>query len=290
MPKDSVSRTAQVNLQMLANLGIPEAVRFRDALQLDGDPLAAIAHVPLAKRIPFCISTISEVLYQSANQLIMLENNPTIIDLACGYSPRVLLMAPQGFTYIGADLPDVTADLAAHRKDILPADAEIFAGYRTVDVTDRQQMDGVVGALREGLTVVTQGLLSYLSLGEKIDLATAIRGLLERDGGCWIIPDANPDTLLNDTFCAVLGETATSVVERIYGILDKKVGRNRSQASWRNPYEIERALTAMGFAVRKEPLYRFGMKLRCLNQTDVATAQRLIACWKQKTSLVVTLA
>ena len=32
MPRDSISKTAQVNLQMLAGLGLPEAVRFRDAL------------------------------------------------------------------------------------------------------------------------------------------------------------------------------------------------------------------------------------------------------------------
>lgn len=70
MSRDSISKTAQVNLQMLAGLGLPEAVRFRDALQLEGDPLAVLSRIPLARRIPVCISTISEVLYQSANQLI----------------------------------------------------------------------------------------------------------------------------------------------------------------------------------------------------------------------------
>lgn len=96
MPRDSISRTAQVNLQMLAELGLPEAIRFRDALQLEGDPLAMLSRIPLARRIPACVSTISEILYQSANQLILQENNPTILDIGCGYSPRVLLMAPRG--------------------------------------------------------------------------------------------------------------------------------------------------------------------------------------------------
>lgn len=56
MSKDSISKTAQVNLQMLARLGVPEAVAFRDALQLEGDPLSAFAHVPFARRIPLCVS------------------------------------------------------------------------------------------------------------------------------------------------------------------------------------------------------------------------------------------
>lgn len=167
MPRDSISKTAQVNLQMLAGLGLPEAVRFRDALQLEGDPLAILSRIPLARRIPVCISTISEILYQSANQLILQEDNPTILDIACGYSPRVLLMAPKGYTYVGADLPDVTEDLMARRQDILPADAECFAGYRTVDATDREQMSNVLAALRESMTIVTQGLLSYLDLDQK---------------------------------------------------------------------------------------------------------------------------
>ena len=67
MPKDSISNTALVNLQMLAGLGIPEAVRFSNALQIEGYPLQALSRIPYARRIPLCISTISEVLYQSAN-------------------------------------------------------------------------------------------------------------------------------------------------------------------------------------------------------------------------------
>ena len=48
MPKDSISKTAQVNLQMLAGLGVPEAVRFAEALRLEGDSLGVLSHLPLA--------------------------------------------------------------------------------------------------------------------------------------------------------------------------------------------------------------------------------------------------
>ncbi len=86
MSRDSISKTAHANLQMLAELGLPVAVRFRDTLQLEGDPLAMLSRIPLARRIPACVSTISEILYQSANQLILQEDNPVILDIACGYS------------------------------------------------------------------------------------------------------------------------------------------------------------------------------------------------------------
>ena len=289
MPKDSISNTALVNLQMLAGLGIPEAVRFSNALQIEGYPLQALSRIPYARRIPLCISTISEVLYQSANQLILQEDNPTILDIACGYSPRVLLMAPKGYTYIGADLPDVVKDLMSRRRYLLPADADCFAGYRTVDATNRDQMEHVLAAFRDSLTIVTQGLLSYLDLNQKQELAANVRELLSRDGGCWIIPDADPGTLLVDTFQAVLGDIAMGIVGQIYRILDATVGRDRSQMGWQSADEITEALEALGFAVRRVPLYREGMELRCLDRLSEKAVGRLIDCWEQKSSLVVTL-
>lgn len=217
------------------------------------------------------------------------EDNPTILDIACGYSPRVLLMAPMGYTCIGADLPDVTEGLMARRRDLLPADADCFAGYRTVDATDREQMSNVLAALRESMTIVTQGLLSYLDLDQKQELASSVRELLSRDGGCWIIPDADPGTLLMDTFRAVLGDVAVGMVNQVYKVLDAAVKRNRSKMGWQSASEISEALEALGFVVRRVPLYREGMELRCLDQLSEKARHRLVDCWKQKSSLIVTL-
>jgi len=289
MSKDSISKTAQVNLQMLARLGVPEAVTFRDELQLEGDPLSAFAHVPFARSIPLCVSCISEVLYQSANQLILEADNPTILDLACGYSPRVLLMAPKGYTYIGADLPDVAQDLMEHRSELIPANGEWFAGYRMTDVTNQEQMEHVLAALREQITIVTQGLLSYLDRDQKHELAENVRSLLARDGGCWIIPDADPGTMLVDTFGAVLGNTAAAMVSQIYKIVDAAVGRDTSKVSWRSGKEMTAALQGLGFSVRRVPLYRDGMELRCLGQVGDKAAARLVSTWQEKSSLVVSL-
>lgn len=289
MPKESISKTAQVNLQMLAELGVPEALAFAEALGLEGNPLGVLSDLPFAKKIPLCVSTISEVLYERANDLILQAANPAILDIACGYSPRVLLMAPKGYTYIGADLPDVTNDLASRRNDIVPADSDWIAAYRTVDATDREQMMSVMSALREPLTIVTQGLLSYLTLEQKLELATSIKGLLARDGGCWIIPDTNASSLLPDTFEAILGGIGGGLVVGIYRTLDKLVGRDRSKMGWQTTDEMAEALEELGFIVDRMPLWHKGMSLRCLEQLDHKAAERLIASWEQKSSLVVRL-
>ena len=291
MPKESISKTAQVNLMMLRYLGVPEAVAFSEALQLEGDPLESLnnpATAAFMSRIQLGISCVSEVLYQSANQLILEADNPTILDVACGYSPRVLLMASRGYTYIGADLPDVIGDLMARRDEILPDDAECFAGYRTVNAADEEQMRRVLGALREPITVVTQGLLSYLTLEQKRTMAKSIRELLERDGGCWVIPDVDSGSLMKDTFRAVLGGMAAGIVNGVMSFHAKSVGRDRSKMTWCSADEIEQALCELGFSVRRVPLLRDGMDMRCFGYMGDGVADRVRAAWQNKSSIVAT--
>lgn len=287
MPKDSISKTAQVNLQMLAGLGVPEAVQMEHALGLEGDPLRVFAHLPLARRIPLCISCISEVLYEGANGLILEADNPTILDIACGYFPRALLMAPLGYTYIGTDLPDVTSDLKARRQDFsLSQEDERLAVYRTVDATDEAQMEGVLGDLRGPLAVVTQGLLPYLNPDQKDRLARNVHSMLEREGGCWVIPDADPGTLLADTFNAVLGPAAANIVTHVRATVDRHVGRDSARMGWRSAAEIVSALEDRGFSLTRVPLWREDMDLLCFGRAGEGATRRLKATWQEKSSLV----
>lgn len=289
MSNAEINKTAQVNLLMLASLGIPEAVHFRDVLKPEGNPLQALAHIPFANRLPLCIATVSEILYERANDLIIEEHNPTVLDLACGYSPRVLVMAPRGYTYIGADLPGVADQLAAKRSELIPDDPTLFAGYRCLDVTDLPAMESLLGGLREKMTIVTQGLLTYLTLDQKQELMKGIHSLLEREGGCWVIPDAHPDRMLNTSCEAILGKRGAGLVERIYSIVDKQVGRSRETNGWRTIDEIQAALEEFGFAVKRVPLYRDGLVLWSLDKMDADAADRLVDAWSNMSCLVVTL-
>jgi hypothetical protein len=116
-----------------------------------------------------------------------------------------------------------------------------------------------------------------------------IRSLLERDGGCWIIPDACPDRLLPNTFGAIVGGAASGTLRAIYKILDARVGRSRAQNGWRDIDEICEALEQFGFAVKHVPLYRRETPLWCLEKLDANTADRLIVSWQGLSSLVVSL-
>ena len=49
------------------------------------------------------------------------------------------------------------------------------------------------------------------------------------------------------------------------------------------------ALLALGFAVQRVSLYREGMAIGCLGRLSEKRMRRLMDCWEQKLSLVVTL-
>lgn len=58
MRKERIGRTAQVNLKMLADVGIPEAVAYQHALNFDDDLLAF-----MPKTAATCIASISDTVY-----------------------------------------------------------------------------------------------------------------------------------------------------------------------------------------------------------------------------------
>ena len=90
MKKTRVNKTAQVNLMMLADLGIEEAVHFQEVFGFSRGILDIFSHIPMASQLPLCISMVSEILYKRTNEIIMELDNPVVLDLACGYSPRAM--------------------------------------------------------------------------------------------------------------------------------------------------------------------------------------------------------
>ena len=285
MKKSRVSKTAQVNLMMLADLGIEEAVHFQDVMGFSRGVLNVFNFLPVSSQLPMCISLISEILYQRTNELIMDLDNPVILDLACGYSPRALKVCDKQYTYVGVDLPDVITYLKEHRAELVGDQA--LDDYYSVDLTKREELVRLTEALKSPTTVITQGLLTYLTLDQKQVLMENIRSLLEKDGGCWIIPDTAPNRLLPDVLSAVLGEGAVSVFKQMMKILDSAVKRDRSANGWQTTDEICEALEKKGFRVERVPLYTETMNLAGPRRLSPGQAQKVISNWKETESLIV---
>lgn len=287
--KSRLSNTAQVNLLMLADLGIPEAVHFQKVLQFSHGVLNALKAVPMASALPVCISMISEILYQRTNEILEELDYPLVLDLACGYSPRVLRISDLSHTYVGVDLPDVVSVLKEHREELTSYLGEEAFEYYSVDLTDFEAFAVMMKELKGNVSVITQGLLTYLTLDQKQVLMKNIRSVLEQNGGCWIIPDAAPDRLLPDVFSAVLGANAYSVFKDVMAVVDRVCKRDRNKNGWKTTGEIVRDLESFGFEIKRVPLYSDSLKLESLNQLTPGQKEEVISNWKTTDVLLVTL-
>lgn len=288
MKKARVSKTAEVNLLMLADLGIEEAVHFQNVLQFSHGVLGALSHVPMASNLPLCISLISEVLYQRTNELVLEKDNPIILDLACGYSPRVLKVCDEDHTYIGVDLSDVTTDLTEHRAELTRQLGDSSSDYYSVDLTKYEELVTLMGKMQAPTTVITQALLTYLTPDQKQLLMNNIRTLLMKRGGCWIIPDAAPARMLPEVFTAVLGSGAMAVYGQVMKVVDLAVKRDRGSNGWQTTDEICEALERNGFHVEKVPLYTDTLELKSLDLISPEKKQEVIRNWRTTSSLIVT--
>lgn len=290
MKKSRVGKTAQVNLLMLANLGIEEAERFQQVFQFSSSILDVFSHLPMSGKLPVCISMLSEILYKRTNEIIMEIDNPVILDLACGYSPRILKVADGGHTYIGVDLPDVVADLKTHFKELTMLKESVKEHYYTADISKDSEFHKLMSQMKEPVTVITQGLLTYLTIDQKQVLMDNIKALLKKNRGCWIIPDAAPDRALPDLFETVLGSGAYSFFKQTMAIVDTIVKRDRKLNGWFTTDEICEALEKDGFRARRVPLYTDSLELESLHRVSPEKAQEVVKNWKETSALIVTVA
>lgn len=287
MKKSRVSNTAQVNLLMLADLGIEEAVAFQSVLGFPRTLLNVLSHIPMADLLPECIALISEVLYERTNQLIAEQDNPLILDLACGYSPRVLRFCDPDHVYIGVDLPDVAEHLRHHIHHLVGSKAYMHNHYYSADLTKYDELEELISSMNSPETIITQALLTYLTMEQKELLMGQLKELLAKSGGCWIIPDAEPDRLLPEVFEAVLGRNALAIYNQVIGMLDAIIQRDRSANGWQSLDEIVHALETNGFKVTKVPLYTDTLQLRSLDRLSEDCRARIIENWKYTSSLIV---
>ena len=287
MRKSRISKTAQVNLLMLADLGIEEAVHFQEVFHFSDGTLDLLCAVPMASKLPLCISLVSEVLYRRTNEILRELDCPLILDLACGYSPRVLKVCDECHVYIGADLPDVAAELREHRKELMAFSNGGFGEYCSADLTNREELQSLCGHSDRETAVITQGLLTYLTLDQKHLLMENIRSVLKRNGGVWIIPDAAPDRLLPEVFSAVLGKEGYAVFAQVMKILDAVVKRDRDRNGWKTTGEMQKALEESGFTVERVPLYTDTLFLKSTERLEPKVRETVIENWKTTSSLIV---
>jgi O-methyltransferase involved in polyketide biosynthesis len=134
-----------------------------------------------------------ESRYWSIDQLLKDLTIKNILELSSGYSFRSLEYTKQkGVHYIDTDLPDV---IAAKNEFInsLEKDGFITNGkleLLPLNVLDENNFHKITGHFTQGeVTIVNEGLLTYLDKQEKKKLCSIIHDILMERGGYWITAD-----------------------------------------------------------------------------------------------------
>lgn len=260
-----VYKTAQSCVQLVASLGDSDAQRLLDALGFDSfgasaekSPSPPEIKEKVMRLAPGYKMTLAARFY-STNRLIEESGAKRILDLPCGYTPRGLIMAAQGRTFFGFDLPAVINAMDP-AVESLAGDAEKpLLRYRAVDATNYSALSAALGEPEGELLVTTEGLLMYLSQSELEEVFTNIRDLLRVHGGRWITMDRELTFHEGDVVAAGVNHDP-ELLGLLKGLSAKAAG-NAAKVKLNNNVmfdpdqeKAERFVRDMGFTLRKLPV------------------------------------
>ncbi|MBR1479229.1 MAG: hypothetical protein IJ608_14910 [Lachnospiraceae bacterium] len=189
--------TAKLTSYWLYLAGIPEAVEYGKLIDLENaiDP----GVIPHSKDMCFLNPIIHEIRYGSINHYIRESGCKNILDIACGYSPRGLQFAKNGYHYVGADLPVVAKELAPIAKQTELAGYE----YAGVDATNYESLKEAADKLAGPICIVVEGLGMYLSSQDAAAVRRNIARIMhEHEGSVYITTDPGNGYLFFDVITA----------------------------------------------------------------------------------------
>ena len=178
-----VFNTAKGTLLMLSQAGVPEAENFCRQL---GFQLTQFGGAQSPAAMMSAMMCMQEMRYRCINSLVMRAGNQNVLDIACGFSPRGLLLSGMNMNYIGCDLPAAIEEL----QNVLKKNAgDGSFHYYGMDVTNDESVRQVSGSFSGPVTIITEGLLSYFIESELRTVYRNLHRVLSQHGGCWITCD-----------------------------------------------------------------------------------------------------
>ncbi|MBS1955025.1 MAG: class I SAM-dependent methyltransferase [Cyanobacteria bacterium SZAS-4] len=190
---------------------------------------------------------ILETRYKSLVQLIHNSGTTQVLELASGFSLRGLAMSQNSadLVYVDTDLPGIREE-KGKLVEVLSAQhsSGSTANYHIAiaNALDLSQLKNAAEVFRKDrkLVIVNEGLLMYLSVDERSQLAKNVREILSMfSNGAWITPDFSTR------------EVFENVPERIKNFR-RAISGTTDRALYENAFENEEALEAFirdhGFA------------------------------------------
>ena len=215
---------------------------------------------------------VRELRYVALNRTIEESGFQTLMDLPCGYTPKVFEFTKKGMSYIGCDLPAVINDFSPIIASMTDDEQKKRIRLQVVDVTNYESMKAAADLADGPVCIATEGLTVYLTSEETKQLGVNIRRILSEKGGCWLNADVETLDYYMAVYKAVAGDRAMELLlaarKGFSGQSDTDLHKNKasvvkeSDGKLATDYEkIEALYKSRGLLVEKVPYYREDIKL-----------------------------
>lgn len=266
------SNTAVTTLILLANAHYEKALKI---LQQMGVKDEEIFHgVDPSDMVNRPTDIVRELRYVALNRTIEESGLNVLMDIPCGYTPRVFDFTEKGMHYIGCDLPAVVNDFSPIIASMTDDEQKKKIDFEVVDVTNYASMKAAADKAEGPVCIAMEGLTVYLSPEEMDQLMTNIRRILAEKGGCWLSSDVETFEYHMAVYKAVAGDRALELLmaarKGFGGQSDTDLHKNNASVVKNSDskkmavdYEkIEARYKAKGLLVEKIPYYRDDLELQ----------------------------
>ena len=191
--------TAKLTTYWLYLARVPEALDFGRLIGLDK---MDVSQIPNSDEMCRLNPIVHEIRYKSINHYIRTSGCKHVLDIACGYSPRGLQLACEGYNYHGADLPTVAHDLAP----IARATGLKNYKYHAVDATNYESLRKITDEIHEPICICVEGLEMYLTATEVATVRKNIARIMhEHPGSVFVTTDPGNGNILANAVMALYG-------------------------------------------------------------------------------------
>ncbi len=269
-------QTAKLTSYWLELAGLPEALEYAELIHLNQELDPAV--IPHTEDMCFLNPIIHEIRYGSINEFIEHSGCRGILDIACGYSPRGLLFARQGYHYVGADLPVVAEQLSQAVSGLGLAGLD----YVGADATNYASLRKASDLLEGPICIVVEGLGMYLNAAEAETLRLNIARLLsERPGSSFVTTDPGNGYLFHAVITSVYPPQRTMMTfGELFEMYNWASDGGITYETAKRPLEEDLKLfREAGMDVTAVPLLPEGHELRCfrtLPEEAVASLKKAI--------------
>lgn len=265
-----ISNTAVTTLIMLANARYDKALEILEQMGTEKETIFhGIDRNDLINR-PSDI--VRELRYVALNRTIEESGFKTLMDLPCGYTPKVFEFTAKGMQYIGCDLPAVINDFSPIIASMTDEEQKKQIHFQVVDVTNYESMKAAADLAEGPVCIATEGLTVYLTSEETKQLSLNVRRILSEKGGCWLNADVETREYYMAVFKAVAGERARELLlaasKGFGGQSDTDLHKNHAsvmsgsaKGSAPDYAKIEALYKSRGLLVEKVPYFREDISL-----------------------------